>query len=227
MNKADDKGKLYVIGTPIGNLKDITLRAIETLKSVTMILAEDTRKSAILLKQYGVETKMLSYRDQNHDRIFPQILQLLITGSNVALISDSGTPTISDPGFKLVSALRRQDVEIVSIPGPSAVIAALSISGLPTDKFIFLGFLPKGESKRRKMLEKYGSLEATIVLYESPFRLKKLLMQIQKALGERTVCIANELTKKFEKVRVGTPKELLSSFTDTPVKGEYVVLISK
>lgn len=223
----NNAGKLYVVGTPIGNLKDITLRAIETLKSVTVVLAEDTRKSAILLKQYGIKTKMISYRDQNHERIFPQILQLLLTGNNLAVISDSGTPTISDPGYKLVSDLHKHDIEIVTIPGPSAVIAALSISGLPTDKFTFLGFLPKGEGKRKSLLEKHGKLDTTLILFESPFRIEKLLHQIQLVLGERNVCVANELTKKFEKAWVGTPSELSSLLQSVSTRGEFVVLISK
>jgi 16S rRNA (cytidine1402-2'-O)-methyltransferase len=231
-------GKLFVVATPIGNLSDITLRALKILKSSNLILAEDTRKSGILLKHYEIDTPMKSYRDQNHERVFPKILALLQQGNNIALVSDSGTPLISDPGFRLVKELRENNIEIESIPGPSALVAALSISGLPTDNFTFLGFLPKGSGKREKILSTFDPacsllgragrlLPSTLIIYESPFRILKLLETILKTLGNRKIFIANELTKKFEKTWSGDAKLLISKFETLKCKGEFVVLVAK
>lgn len=227
MNKQTEYGKLYVVATPIGNLKDITFRAVETLHTVDTILAEDTRKTKILLKHYHITTPLWSYRDQNHTRIFPKILKYMHDGINFALVSDNGTPLISDPGFKLVHDLLESNIEIIPIPGPSAITASLSIAGLPTDKCTFLGFLPKSKAKRKNMLETYGNQEVTLVLYESPFRMLKLLKQIQETLGDRKVCICNEITKKFEKQWRGTAKELIQQLGNEKIKGEFVVLIAK
>ncbi|MBU0975653.1 MAG: 16S rRNA (cytidine(1402)-2'-O)-methyltransferase [Patescibacteria group bacterium] len=221
------KGKLFVVATPIGNLEDITFRAIRTLKEATIILAEDTRKTAKLLHHYDINTKMLSYRDQNHNRVISPILDILNSCQDIALVSDSGTPTISDPGFKLVRELVNHSIEIISIPGPSAAIAALSISGLPTDKFVFLGFLPKGQNKQRLLLQKYSNLDATIILYESPYRVKKLLHSILDTLGDRTITVANDLTKKFERTWHGKASDVLTILEEITPKGEFTVLISK
>ena len=157
-----DKGKLYVVATPIGNLKDMSFRAIETLKSVIFILAEDTRETKKLLNEYDINTQLVSYRDQNHERMIGKILEKLDMGLNLALVSDCGTPLISDPGYRLVRDLRMKGYEILSIPGPSALTSAISISGLPTDSFSFLGFLPKSEGKREKILKKYLELGNTL-----------------------------------------------------------------
>lgn len=227
MEKDNNYGTLYVIATPIGNLKDITFRAIETLKDVDLVLAEDTRKSGILLKQYDIKTPMKSYRDQNHDRVFPEIVQLLQSGKDIGLISDSGTPLISDPGYKLIKELLEFGVTITPIPGPSAAISALSISGLPTDKFSFIGFLPKGSGKRKTLLERYGNLNNTIILYESPFRVLKLLQIILDTLGNRQICITNELTKKFERVWHGNVEALLNELSLQKMKGEFTIVIGK
>lgn len=221
------KGKLFVVSTPIGNLEDITFRAVETLKLVSFILCEDTRVSSVLMKRYDINTQLISYRDQNHERMIDKVIEKLNLGLNLALISDAGTPTISDPGFRLVLDLKSNDFEVLSIPGPDAVTGSLAVSGLPTDKFIFLGFLPKSEKIRSEMLLKYGNIECTLAIYESPNRVEKLLNQIQSTLGDRNVSICNDLTKKFEKVITNRVSNVLNDDIVKNPKGEYVVLVSK
>lgn len=222
-----EKGKLYIIATPIGNLTDITLRALETLKEVDMILSEDTRETDKILKKYEINKPQLSYRDQNHDYIFPRLEETLENGLNLALISDSGTPLISDPGFKLVRDLIKKGFEIVSIPGPCAAISALVTSGFPTDKFSFLGFLPKSSGERSKLLRNYGNLDSTLVIYESPFRIEKLLKEIHENLGERYICLANEITKIHEKILRGSLGIVLESVKGKRLRGEFVVIVGK
>jgi len=220
------KGKLYVIATPIGNLEDITFRAIGILKKVIFILAEDTRESKKLLNRYKITTQLISYRDQNHERMLPKILEKLDMGLDLALISDCGTPLISDPGYQLVSELRELEYEVIPIPGPSALTSALSVSGMPIDKFTFLGFLPKSEAKRKNLLKKYGELGSTLVIYESPHRLLKLLKQIYEVLGERKVFLAKDISKRRETF---ISEEIFSLIKKLEKKeeihGEYVVLI--
>lgn len=222
-----EKGKLYIIATPIGNLSDISLRAIEVLKDVDMVLSEDTRETDKVLKKYEITKPQLSYRDQNHNYVFPRILESLETGLSLALVSDSGTPLISDPGYKLVRDLIKNGIEIVSVPGPCAAITALTTSGFPTDKFVFLGFLPKSGGDRSKTLSIYSKLDATLVLYESPFRVGKLLKEIRSNIGERYVCLANEITKVHEKNSRGNVSLLIEAFEGKRLKGEYVVLVAK
>jgi 16S rRNA (cytidine1402-2'-O)-methyltransferase len=222
-----EKGKLYIIATPIGNISDITLRAIETLKDVDIVLSEDTRETDKIFKKYGINKPQVSYRDQNHNHLFPKIIEYLDSGLNLALISDSGTPLISDPGYKLVRELVKKDFEIVSIPGPSAVISSLVVSGFPTDKFCFVGFLPKSSNERAKILKTYGELDSTLIIYESPFRIEKLLGEIEENLGERYVCLSNEITKIHEKTLRGKPSFLLENIRGRKLKGEFVVLIGK
>lgn len=226
-----EKGKLYVVATPIGNLEDITFRAVNTLKSVTFVLAEDTRESIKLLKKYDISTQLVSYRDQNHDRMIGKVLEKLDMGLDLALISDAGTPLISDPGFKLVRELREKGYTVESIPGPSAVISALSIAGLPTDKFSFLGFLPKSESKRKEILERFISLGTTVVLYESPRRVLDLVLLLEKLVPDSEVVLAKDLTKLREEVFSGTPTDLISLLKarefDKYPHGEFVVMVSK
>lgn len=225
-----EKGKLYVVATPIGNLEDITFRAVNTLKSVTFVLAEDTRESIKLLKKYDISTQLISYRDQNHDRMIGKVLEKLDVGLDLALISDAGTPLISDPGFKLVRELREKGYTVESIPGPSAVISALSIAGLPTDKFSFLGFLPKSESKRKEILERFISLGTTVVLYESPRRVLDLVLLLEKLVPDSEVVLAKDLTKLREEVFSGTPTDLISLLKarefDKYPHGEFVVMVS-
>ena len=224
-----NKGKLYIVATPIGNLGDITYRAVDILKSVPFVLAEDTRESKKLFNRYEIKTQLISYRDQNHERMIEKILEKLNMGFSLALISDCGTPLISDPGYKLVRQLRVLGYDIESIPGPSAVVAGLSISGLATDKFTFLGFLPKTDSKREKLLELHGNLDATIVIYESPHRLIKLLEVIVEVLGDRKIAVAKDLTKLREDFYFGSVKEVLeelrnNGFEENP-HGEFVVMV--
>lgn len=221
------KGTLFIIATPIGNMSDITLRALDTLKEVSLILSEDTRETAKILQKYAINKPQLSYRDQNHFKVIAGIIDVLESGQNVALVSDSGTPLISDPGFKLVEDVVKKGIEVTSIPGPSALISALAVSGLPTDKFSFVGFLPKSSGQIEKILKTYGALDSTLIIYESPNRLLKLLLKIDETLGNRQVCVAGELTKMHEKLTRGKVKDVIKIFQSVPARGEYVVLVAK
>lgn len=224
------KGKLYVVATPIGNLGDITFRAVDILKKVAFVLAEDTRESKKLFNRYEIDTPLISYRDQNHEKIIEKILQKLDMGLDLALISDSGTPLISDPGYKLVRHLRQLNYEIISIPGSSALTSALSISGLPTDRFVFLGFLPKSDTKRENILKEYKDLHNTIVIYESPKRLLKLLYLLGLVLGEIDIFLAKDLTKLRERHFNGNIsiiiKELEEEKFDENPHGEFVCIVN-
>lgn len=213
--------KLFVVATPIGNLQDVSARALEVLADVDVIAAEDTRTAKVLLNHYGIKTRLLSYNEHNHARRFPDILAYLENGQDVALVSDAGTPAISDPGVPLVAAAREAGHEVVAIPGPSAVVAALSIAGLPTMSFTFLGFLPRTEGKLRSLLEAAG--KATLVAFESPERLSKSLAVIAGALPGRRIAVCRELTKRFEEVFVGTAAEALAHFSEP--RGEIVIVI--
>jgi 16S rRNA (cytidine1402-2'-O)-methyltransferase len=225
------KGKLYVVATPIGNLEDVTFRALKILKKVPFVLAEDTRESKKLLDRYKINTQLISYRDQNHDRIINKIFEKLDMGLDLALVSDNGTPLISDPGYRLVKELREKNYEVISIPGPSALTSSLSISGLPTDRFIFLGFLPKSDSKRENILNTYLGLENTVVIYESPNRIFKLLKLIARINSEVTVCAVRDMTKKREKSYYGNVNLVLQNLTKDGIEekphGEWVIVLSK
>src|SRR3989344_2548867 len=200
LNNLMHKGNLYIVATPIGNLQDITLRAIDTLKKVNYIACEDTRKTGILLKSLNIGHKLMlfSYYEQTERIRIPNILNLLLNGQDVALVSDSGTPLISDPGFPLVREALKQGIKTVSIPGPTAGISAIVSSGLPTDKYIFLGFLPKKEGNRLKLLTNLKSanekLEATVIIYEAPHRIVKTLSSVKQIFGNIKVSLARELT---------------------------------
>jgi len=224
-----NKGKLYVVATPIGNLEDITFRAIDTLKKVTFVLAEDTRESYKLFNRYDIKTQLISYRDQNHEKMLGKILEKLDMGLDLALISDCGTPLISDPGFKLIRELRERKYDVVSIPGPSALTSALSISGLVTDRFAFLGFLPKSDIKRKKLLQEYVNIEGSLIFYESPKRLIKLLDMLKNVFGEKKVGIAKDISKMREMFFYGDISEVskeieTDDFKENP-HGEYVVIL--
>ena len=224
-----NKGKLYVVATPIGNLGDITLRAVEILKKVSFILAEDTRESYKLLQRYEIPTQLVSYRDQNHERMMGKILEKLDIGLDLALISDCGTPLISDPGYRLVRELRFKGYEVLAIPGPSALTSALSVSGLATDRFTFFGFLPKSDIRREKLLKEYINLESTLVFYESPNRLLKLLKILKKVFGDSNVSVARDITKMREAYFVGNITKVMTDinvndFENNP-HGEYVVML--
>jgi 16S rRNA (cytidine1402-2'-O)-methyltransferase len=213
--------KLFVVATPIGNLRDVSERALEVLAGVAVIAAEDTRTAKILLNHYGIKTRLLSYNEHNHARRFPDIRAYLDNGEDVALVSDAGTPAISDPGVALVAAAREAGHEVVAVPGPSAVVAALSIAGLPTTSFTFAGFLPRTDGKLRDLLQSAGA--ATLVAFESPERIAKSLAVIADALPGRRLALCRELTKRFEEVFVGTATEALTHF-DNP-RGEIVIVI--
>ena len=218
--------KLFIVPTPIGNLEDITLRAISTLKSVDLILAEDTRTSGKLLKHFEISTSMQSYHMHNEHKILDRIIEKLKSGFEIALISDAGTPAISDPGFLLTRACVAEQIPVECLPGATAFVPALVNSGLPNDRFIFEGFLPikKGRQTRLKLL---AEEERTIVLYESPHKLNKTLEQICLFFGkDRQISISRELTKLFEETRRGTAKELLDHYSKAAVKGEIVIVIS-
>lgn len=224
-----NKGKLYVVATPIGNLEDVTFRAVETLKKVAFILAEDTRESAKLLQRYDIHTQLVSYRDQNHERTIKKVLEKLDMGLDLALVSDCGTPLISDPGYRLVRELRQRNYEVLAIPGPSALISALSVGGLATDRFTFFGFLPKSDVRREKLLKEYINLDSTLVFYESPNRLLKLLELLQKVFGDVTVTVARDISKMREQYFFGIISEVITrvnvnDFENNP-HGEYVVMI--
>jgi 16S rRNA (cytidine1402-2'-O)-methyltransferase len=218
------EGTLFVVATPIGNLEDITFRAIETLKLVDLVLAEDTRNSGKLLKHYGITTPMRSYHAHSRGRKHDQILTELDEGKSMALITDAGTPAISDPGSKLVEMARRAGRSVVPIPGASAVTTALSATGLGGDEYTFLGFLPHKKGRQTK-LDKLGGMCPPVVLYESPHRLVKLLGELDARYPEAQVTVARELTKKFEEFAVGTPSHLADRYTEHPPKGEIVVVI--
>ena len=221
----ETSGNLYIVATPIGNLQDITLRAIETLKNVDVIVCEDTRVSSVLLNKFEIKKPLIAVNEYNEDQVIYSIISKLET-QNVALISDAGTPLISDPGYKLLSAVKKKGFTIVPIPGASAVIAALSASALPTDRFVFLGFLSRTPSKALRSLELARPLEATVVLYESPHRLLQTLKNIQEVYGDIPVTIARELTKKFEEIKSLPVSEILKEYASKNPKGEFTVLFS-
>ncbi len=228
-------GKLFLVATPIGNLEDITLRAIKTLGEVDLILAEDTRKTGRLLKEI-LTTKtpppLFSFFEGNEERKQPEILTRLLGGENIALVTSAGTPTIADPGFKLVRACFREKIEVISVPGPNAALTALSVSGLPTDKFLFLGFLPKKKGKVEKMFQSYqdlvdSPLSPSLVFYESPYRLIKTLRLAENILGNQArVVVCRELTKIYEEKIVGGFKEILAKLEGKKIKGEVTVVLS-
>ena len=219
------KGTLYIVSTPIGNLEDITLRAIRILKEVDLIAAEDTRHTKILLDRYGINKKLVSFYSYNQLRRKDEVVDFLVEGKNVALVSDSGTPGISDPGFVLIKSAVEKNIQIIPIPGPTALIAALTVSGKHSNKFVFEGFLSNKASQRRKRLEFLKNEDRTIVLYESCHRITKLLGDILDVMGDTDLVVARELTKKFEDVKREKVSFLLEHFTKTKPKGEFVVVI--
>lgn len=222
----DSYGTLYIVATPIGNLKDITFRAVETLSSVSMIAAEDTRHSKKLFQHYNISTPSISFFEHNRTARIPQIVANLKKGNHVALISDAGTPGISDPAYKLIREAIAEDITVESIPGPTALISGVVSSGLPTDRILFEGFLPpkKGRIKR---LTNLIDQDATIVFYESPYRLIKTLKEILEILGDRPAVITRELTKMNEEIIRGTVLDLLTYFTSNKPRGEFVIIIGK
>lgn len=217
-------GQLFIVPTPIGNLEDITLRAINTLRSVDLILAEDTRTSSFLIKHLQIEKQLRSYHQHNEHKVVEEIVTMISSGKNIALISDAGTPGISDPGFLLIRECIANDVKVTSLPGPTAFVPALVNSGFPCNEFSFYGFLPQKKGRQTKL--KVLALEdKTFILYESPFRLVKLLGELKEFVGERRACVSRELSKMFEENKRGTFTELIKYFSEKTVKGEIVVVV--
>jgi 16S rRNA (cytidine1402-2'-O)-methyltransferase len=219
-------GTLYLVATPIGNLEDITLRALRTLKECDVVAAEDTRRTGQLLKHFDISKPLLSYFQFNEARRSEQIIERLRRGEKVALVTDAGSPGISDPGERVVKAATAAGLRVESVPGPSALVAALTASGLPTEEFHFIGFLPHKSGQRRRELERLQSIAGTLVLYESPYRVEKLLVELNELFAGRQVVLARELTKKFEEYLRGTPAELLEVLKRRSLKGEFVVLVA-
>jgi len=218
-------GTLYLVATPIGNLEDITLRALRVLHECDVVAAEDTRRTGQLLKHFGISKPMLSYFQFNEARRSEEIIERLRQGGKIALVTDAGSPGISDPGERVVNAAIVAGCRVESVPGPCALVAALTASGLLTDEFHFIGFLPHKSGQRRNKLASLKMIPGTLVFYESPFRIGKLLIEMIEAFPEREVVLARELTKKFEEFLRGKPAELLALTQHRSVKGEFVVLV--
>jgi 16S rRNA (cytidine1402-2'-O)-methyltransferase len=218
-------GTLYLVATPIGNLEDITLRALRTLEECDVVAAEDTRHTGQLLKHFGISKPLLSYFQFNEAKRSEEIIARLQRGEKIALVTDAGSPGISDPGERVVKAAIAAGLRVEPVPGASALVAALTASGLATDEFHFIGFLPHKSGQRRNKLEALKSADGTLVLYESPHRIEKLLGELNEVFPEREVVLARELTKKFEEFLRGKPAELLENIRKRSVKGEFVVLV--
>jgi 16S rRNA (cytidine1402-2'-O)-methyltransferase len=216
---------LYIVATPIGNLSDLSPRAADVLARADLIAVEDSRVTAKLLHHIGVRRPMLPYHDHNAERVRPQLLERMRQGA-VALVSDAGTPLISDPGYKLVRDARAAGIPVTTIPGPSAVVAALTLAGLPTDRFLFLGFLPPKAGAKAAAIAEVAAVRATIVLYESGPRLAATLRALQAGLGDRESAVAREISKKFEETVTGTLSELAERYAQAPPRGEIVVVVA-
>ena len=217
---------LYVVSTPIGNLGDITLRALEVLKSVDVIAAEDTRHSGMLLKHFEIKKPLLSYHEHNEAMRAAQLVERLATGEDVALITDAGTPALSDPGARLIRECIKRGLPFMIIPGPSSILAALVGSGFSTEKFCFRGFLPIKSGRRERELRGAAEREETTIFFESPYRLTKTLAACIEIMPDRQLCVARELTKKFEEFQRGTAAELFAHYEAHPPKGEIVVIVA-
>lgn len=222
---ATHEGILYIVSTPIGNLEDITIRALSTLKEVGLIAAEDTRQTQKLLNHYGIHTPLTSYHGYNKEEKAEVLVRRLQEGQSIALVSDAGTPLISDPGLYLINRCIQEGIRAVPVPGASAVPCALSVAGLPTDSFVFEGFLPQKRGKRLKKLNSLKELPHTLIFFESPHRLTQTLTDCLEVLGDRPIALARELTKVFEEVIRGNISEVVERLTKRTVKGEITLLI--
>jgi len=218
-------GTLYVVATPIGNLEDITLRALRVLREVDLIAAEDTRHTSKLLQHYGIRKFLVSYHEHNEARRVPGLVAQLRSGRSVALVSDAGMPGVSDPGYELVRACIEAGIPVVPVPGPSAILAALAASGLPTDRFLFAGFPPRRASERRRFLEELTEERATLILFESPERVVRTLQDLLEVLGNRRVAVCRELTKLHEEVFRGTIHEAIAHLEKHPPRGEITLVV--
>jgi len=217
-------GTLYIVSTPIGNLEDITMRAIRVLREVFLVAAEDTRKTQILFSAYGIHTPLTSYYSYNASEKTPRLIRVLKEGKDVALVSDSGTPGISDPGSRLITECMRNGIVITAAPGPTALIMALVVSGKATHKFVYEGFLSNKSAARRKQLEKLKDEKRTVIIYESPHRIVKFLKDFIEIAGDREIAVMRELTKKFEEVRREPASAQLEHFSGVKPKGEFVIV---
>jgi 16S rRNA (cytidine1402-2'-O)-methyltransferase len=218
-------GILYVVATPIGNLEDITLRAVRILKEVDLIAAEDTRHTRILLSHYAIHTPLTSYHEHNERTKAQPLVERLVRGENIALLSDAGTPAISDPGYRLVVEAVRTGVQVVPLPGPSALAAVLSVSGLPTDRFVFEGFLPAKKQERRAKLGALRNETRTLIFYDAPHRLKESLVDMQEILGDREIVIGREVSKVHEEFLRGMIRRVTVQLADREVKGEITIIV--
>jgi 16S rRNA (cytidine1402-2'-O)-methyltransferase len=219
-------GALFVVATPIGNLEDITLRALRVLREVDLVAAEDTRRTRGLLQAYGVRAPLVSYFEHNQARRGPELVRRLQTGARIALVTDAGTPGVSDPGFRLVRLCREAGIPVVPVPGASALVAALSAAGVPADRFVFEGFLPVKPGRRLTRLRELVALERPVVLYESPHRLLATLEAIEAVFGEAEVVVAREVTKRFEEFRRGSASVLRTALAATGVRGEVTLVVN-
>ncbi len=219
-------GTLYVVSTPIGNLEDLTLRALRILKEVDIVACEDTRHTRILLAHYGIVKPLLSYHEQNERQRTAELLERLRADASVALVTDAGTPALSDPGYAIVHAASAQGIPVIAVPGASAVTTALAVSGLPTDRFAFLGFLPRKSAERKRTLEALASIPWTLVFFEAPHRLRDMLQDVEDVLGDRQVAVGRELTKRFEEVIRGPVSEVQDHFRTTKPRGEFTVVVA-
>jgi 16S rRNA (cytidine1402-2'-O)-methyltransferase len=220
-------GTLYVVATPLGNLGDLSPRAADTLKRVSVVAAEDTRHSKPLLVHAGSHAELVSFHEHSSDRALERILRILSEGRDVAFITDAGTPAISDPGVALVAAAKERGIQVISIPGPTAVAASLAVSGIYADRYLFLGFLPRKGPDRRRLLETIARSEWTVVVFEAPNRVTQLLADLGEACGpDRHAAVSRELTKVFEETRAGTLAELAAHYAEAPVRGEVTLVVS-
>ena len=225
MNENKVTGILYICGTPIGNLEDITLRALKILKEVNLIAAEDTRHTLKLLNHYQINTKITSYHEYNKFKKAPYLVEILKNGQDIALVSDAGMPGISDPGYVLIDLALKDNIKIIPVPGVSALITALVVSGLPTDKFVFEGFLPRKIKERKRYFKSIENEERTIIFYEAPHRLKRALKDMLEILGDRRVVLARELTKMYEEIIRGKLSQILTEISTKEVKGEITLIV--
>ena len=221
----ENNRKIFVCGTPIGNISDISFRVIEILKKVDIIAAEDTRKSGRLLKEYNIKTPLISFYKDNEKKRAEELINRIQSGEKVALISNAGMPGISDPGYELINRAVEQGITVVPVPGPTALVSALVVSGLPMDRFVFEGFLPRKGKKRKNRLADIKKEERTIIVYESPYRIKQTLQELEEMLGTRKIALVRELTKYYEEKIYGTCSDVLKQIADREIKGELVLVI--
>jgi len=225
LGKNETEGILYICGTPIGNLEDITLRALKILKKVKLIAAEDTRHTKKLLNHYQINTKVSSYYEYNKFKKAPYLVEILKNGQDIALVSDAGMPGISDPGYVLVNLALKNNIKIIPVPGVSALLTALVVSGLPTDKFVFEGFLPRKIKERKRYFRSIENEERTVIFYETPHRLKRALKDMLEIWGDREIVIARELTKKYEEIIRGKLSQVLTEISTKEIKGEITLIV--